>query len=148
MISRMMWSRWLRPFFGGMNSSTLSLKKSAPTLSLLIMAEKLKTAAISAIRSLFVLSLVPKKTRTADVDQKDDRHLPLLLENLDVRRAQTGGHIPVHRTHIVPVLVLTHLAEGHSTAFEGTVIFTGEDLVGQSPGADLYLADLAQEFIG
>ena len=45
---------------GGINFSTRSLKNKAPTLSLLITAEKLNTAAISAIRSLFVLSTVPK----------------------------------------------------------------------------------------
>ncbi len=59
-ISLIMCSRWLRPFFGGMNSSILSLKNNAPTLSLLIMAEKLSTAAISAIRSFLVISAVPK----------------------------------------------------------------------------------------
>ena len=59
-ISRMMCRRWLRPFFGGMNFSTLSLKNRAPTLSLLSIALKLSTAAISASRSRLVCTAVPK----------------------------------------------------------------------------------------
>ena len=55
----MMRSRWLRPFLGGMNFSTLLLKKRAPTLSLLIEAEKESTAAISVTRSFFVWLVVP-----------------------------------------------------------------------------------------
>ena len=53
-------SRWLRPFLGGMNFSTLLLKKSAPTLSLLMEAEKESTAAISASSSRLDRPLVPK----------------------------------------------------------------------------------------
>ncbi len=41
-------------FLGGMNFSTLSLKKISPTLSLLLMAEKASTAAISVINSFSV----------------------------------------------------------------------------------------------
>ena len=59
-ISLMMWRRWLRPFAGGMNFSTLSLKKRAPTLSLFSMALKLNTAAISASISRLVVETVPK----------------------------------------------------------------------------------------
>ena len=59
MISRMICSRWLRPFFGGMNFSTLSLKNNAPTLSLLISAENASTAAISASTSFLLEPVVP-----------------------------------------------------------------------------------------
>ena len=53
-------NKWLRPFLGGINFSTLVLKKMAPTLSLLIEAEKESTAAISAVSSFLDLDLVPK----------------------------------------------------------------------------------------
>ena len=52
-------SKWLLPFFGGINFSNFVLKKSAPTLSLLMDAEKESTAAISAMSSLLVLIVVP-----------------------------------------------------------------------------------------
>ena len=50
----------LRPFFGGMNFSTLSVKKITPTLSLFWIAEKARVAAISAIISFFSTPTAPK----------------------------------------------------------------------------------------
>ena len=58
-ISLIICRKWVRPFLGGMNISTLSLKSRAPTLSLLSIAENDRTAAISAISSRFVRTLVP-----------------------------------------------------------------------------------------
>ena len=49
------------PFFGGMYFSILLLKKITPTLSLLLTALKAITAAISVIRSFFLLPTVPNK---------------------------------------------------------------------------------------
>ena len=89
-----------------------------------------------------------EKAGTADVYQEDHGHLPLLLVHLHIGRAQAGGHIPVHRARIVPILVLTHLAESHAAPFEGAVILSGKDLVRQGPGTDLYLPDLTEEFVG
>jgi hypothetical protein len=48
------------PFFGGTYNSTLLLKKIAPTLSLLLIALKASTAAISLIMSRFLIPTVPK----------------------------------------------------------------------------------------
>ena len=48
-----------RPFFGGMNFSTRSLKKMQPTLSLFCAAEKASTAAISVIVFFLSFSVVP-----------------------------------------------------------------------------------------
>ena len=84
---------------------------------------------------------------TADINQQYHRHLPLLLVDLHIRSAQSGGHVPVHGTRVIAILVLPHLAEGHTTAFEGAVILPGEDLVRQGPGTDLYLADLLEELV-
>ena len=57
--SRMIIRMWLRPFFGGMNFSTLSEKKMQPTLSLFCAAEKASTAAISVMMFFFRRSVVP-----------------------------------------------------------------------------------------
>ena len=49
-----------RPFLGGMNFSTTSLKKMTPTLSLFLRAEKARTAQSSAAVSRFSWRTVPK----------------------------------------------------------------------------------------
>ena len=49
-----------RPFRGGTNSSTLSVKRSRPTLSLFVVAARDKTAASSTASSRLNLLLVPK----------------------------------------------------------------------------------------
>ncbi len=51
---------WDFPFFGGINFSILSEKKITPILSLLFIAEKDNTAAISVATSLFNCVCVPK----------------------------------------------------------------------------------------
>ena len=88
-----------------------------------------------------------EQTRTADIDQKHDGQFPLLLEDLHIRRTHARSDIPVHVAHIVSILILTHLAEGHTTALEGRMVFTGEYLMRQSPGLDLYLPDLLQKVV-
>ncbi len=120
MSSRMMRRIWLRPFLGGINFSMWSLKSSTPTLSLL---------AIEAVAS-------------AHVHQQHHRQLTLLLEHLHVGMRQTGRHIPVDIAHVVAILVLTHLAEGHTTPLEGRVVLAAEHLLRQPPRLYLYLADL------
>ena len=59
-ISRIISSICLRPFFGGMNFSTLSEKKITPTLSLFWIEEKARVAAISVMISFFASPTAPK----------------------------------------------------------------------------------------
>ena len=58
--SRMIRSMWARPFFGGTNVSILSVKSISPTLSLFLIAEKARTAHISAAISFLVCVTEPK----------------------------------------------------------------------------------------
>ena len=59
--SRITRSTWRRPLRGGMNFSTSSLNSSNPTLSLLRMAEKASTEAISAANSRLDCAREPNK---------------------------------------------------------------------------------------
>ena len=83
-----------------------------------------------------------EQSGTAHIDQKDDCKLPLLLEDLDEGGVHTGGDVPVHGTDIVSPLVLPHLAESHSPSLEGGMVLSGEYLVRERLGPDLYFPDL------
>ena len=78
--------------------------------------------------------------RATYVDQQHHGKLALLLEHLDKGTMETGGHIPVDVSHVVAILVLPHLGEGHTPALEGRVILACKDILAET--ASLYL-DLA-----
>ena len=86
-----------------------------------------------------------EKAGTADVDEQHDGKLALLLEDLDIGRAQARGDVPVHVADIVAVLVLAHLAESHAPALVGGMVFARKDLMAQRPGPDLDLPDLLEK---
>ena len=77
----------------------------------------------------------------AHVDQQHHGQLSLLLKYLDIGMVETGGDIPVDAAYVVAVLVFAHLAKGHATPLEGTVVFAREQLSRQTARLDLYLAD-------
>ena len=54
-----------------------------------------------------------------DIHEKDHSKLSLLLVDLDVRTGIACGDIPVDISDIIPRLVLSHLAKGHSSSLEG-----------------------------
>ena len=88
-----------------------------------------------------------EKPRTADIHKKHHGQFPLLFKDLHIRRTEARSDVPVHIAHIIAILVLAHLAECHTTALEGRMVLTGEYLMRQSPGLDLYLPDLLQKVV-
>ena len=85
-----------------------------------------------------------EETGAAHVDEQHHRQLTLFFEYLDVRGVVAGCHIPVHIAHIVAVLILANLAEGHTASLEGAMVLARKYLVGQGFRLDLYLPDLLE----
>ncbi len=85
--------------------------------------------------------------RTADVHQKHHRQFALLLVDLDVRFARTGGNVPVDIAYVVANAVLAHLGERHAAALERRMIFSCENLVRQSAGLDFDFANPFQNIV-
>jgi len=56
-------------------------------------------------------------------------------------------YVPVDVADIVTKLILTHLAESHTSAFKNTVVFSRKNLIGQSTCFDLYFSDLFEQFL-
>ena len=83
---------------------------------------------------------------TRHVDEQHHRHLTLFLEDLDERMIETSGDIPVDVADVVALLVLTHLAEGHATPLEGTVVLAREDVVRQPSRLDFDFTDFFEYF--
>ena len=75
------------------------------------------------------------------IDQQHHGQFALLLKHLDVRLVEAGGHVPVDRANIITGLVLSHLAESHTTTFVLAVVLSGEDVATETTGLDLNLAD-------
>ena len=82
------------------------------------------------------------ETQTArNINHKHDRQLTFLLEHFDERPVKTCCHIPIYVANIVSVLVFSHFRESHTTPFEGRMIFTGKNIVGQSSRFNFDLTD-------
>ena len=77
----------------------------------------------------------------ADIHQEHHRQLALLLKDLDKGLIETRGDVPLDVTDVVAILVLPHLAEGHTASFEGRVVLPRKDIAGESTGLDFNLAD-------
>ncbi len=52
---------------------------------------------------------------------------------------ETCGHVPIDVTNVIAKLILPDLREGHAPAFEGRMVLSGEDILTQPAGLDLYL---------
>ena len=92
------------------------------------------------------LALRAEVVGTRHVDEQHHRHLTLFLEDLDERFVEAGGDIPVDVADVVAVLVLAHLAEGHTTPFEGAVVLSREDVVREASRLNLDFADFLEYF--
>ena len=77
---------------------------------------------------LLHLHLRAKLQRTRHVDQQHHRQLALLLKDLHVGTMKPCRHVPVNVTHVIPKLILSHLAESHSPTLEGRMVLSGEDV--------------------
>jgi len=45
---------------------------------------------------------------------------------------ETGGHIPVHISEIIAVLVFPDFTESHAPAFKSRMVFPGKDMTRQT----------------
>ena len=86
-------------------------------------------------------------SRRTHIHQEHHRQLTLLLIDLDVGLRRTRCHVPVNVTHIIAYAVLSHLGKRHTASAESSVILSCEDLVRESSGLDLYLADSAKDIV-
>ena len=86
--------------------------------------------------------------RRGDVDEEHRGQLPLLLKDLDVGGPHPGGHVPVDGANLVSMLISPVLAEGHATALERAVVFTGKDLVAQAAGTQFHPPDAPDQLCG
>ena len=78
---------------------------------------------------------------SADIDQKHNRQLSFLLEDLDIRLAKASSHVPFNVANIVAILVLAHFGEGHTAPFEGRVVLARKDVAAQASSLNLDFAD-------
>src|SRR5262249_8435 len=83
-----------------------------------------------------------------DVDDEEDRQVPLLDVLLDERRTHARGDVPVDAPHVIAGLVRAHLGELHAAPLEHRVIVARHALVDQAIGGDLDAAYLAQQVEG
>ena len=77
--------------------------------------------------------------RAGDVNEEHNRQFTLLLKDLHIRPVQPCGHIPVDVADIVAELIFPHLGKLHTSALECRVVLSGEDILAQTAGLDLYL---------
>src|SRR5262245_24247119 len=101
---------WRRPLRGGMYFSISSVNRISPTLSLLRMAEKASTEAISAASSRLAWSSEPN-SRAADIHDEHQGELAFLHEFLYERMIHPGGDVPIDRAHFIARLIFAHLFE-------------------------------------
>ena len=140
-ISRMTRRTWRRPFLGGMNFSTSSVKRISPTLSLLRMAEKASTEAISAASSRLDCARGAEKPGAAHVHHQHEGQLAFLDELLDKRMVHPRRHVPIDGADFVARLVFAHLLEIHPLALEDAMVLAAQRLGHQPGGAQLDLPD-------
>ena len=121
-------STWRVPFRGGSASSMRSVNMTSPTLSLLVIAEKAKSAPSSAASALFNWRHAAEARRGAGVDQQHHRQLALLGVALHVRLAGPRRHVPVDGAHLVAGLIEPHLGELHPAPLEDALVLAGEEV--------------------
>ena len=79
--------------------------------------------------------------RARHVDEQHHRELALLLKHLHVGPVEARSDVPVDVAHIVAELVFPHFRERHSAPLESRVILAGKDILTQTAGLYLYLAN-------
>lgn len=83
------------------------------------------------------------KVETAtDIDKQHHRQFSFLLEDFDVGFSEAGCYVPFNVADVVAILVFAHFGEGHTTPFEGGVVFACEDVAAQASGFYLDSPDL------
>jgi hypothetical protein len=78
-----------------------------------------------------------KCPRGRNVDQEQDRQLPLLAEPLDKRAAAAGGHVPIDIADVVARLILPHFVEFHAAAAKHALVLPREQIVHRPVGNNL-----------
>ena len=88
-----------------------------------------------------------EQARGGDVHEEHHREFALLLVDLDVWFARPGGDIPVDVAHVVAGAVFADLGKRHASSAESRMVLSGEDLVRQTAGLDLDLADALENIV-
>ena len=70
------------------------------------------------------------------IDHEEHGHFAFFDEFFDVRRACSGGHVPVNGADVVAWHVLADFAEFHAVAFEGAVVSSGHHSVERAANAE------------
>ena len=133
-----------RPFFGGMKSSTRSVKRSRPTLSLFRIALKASRQATSAASSRFDCVALPKfpeaLTSTTSITVSSRSSVNFFTNAVPEPRRD----VPIDRANFVAGLILAHVFEVHPASFENAVVIAGEGGLDQTLGFDLERADFLE----
>ena len=70
------------------------------------------------------------------IDHEEHGHFAFFDEFFDVRRACSGGHVPVNGTDVVAWHVFADFAEFHAVPFEGAVVSSGHHSVERAANAE------------
>lgn len=89
----------------------------------------------------FLRSLCAEAAASRNVHHQHYGEFALLLIDFHEGGVVTGCDIPVDVADVVAVLVGTNLGEHHAAAFESRMVFAGKDVLRQSAGLYLNLAD-------
>ncbi|CAI8307438.1 MAG: Uncharacterised protein [Bacteroidota bacterium] len=127
------------PLFGRNKKFYFIGKKEKPNFIVVLQGRKGKGCCNFGNRIAFELLLCSKIGRATNIYQKHKRKLAFFFKNLYVRFLIARSNIPIYGTDIVAILVLTHLAKGHTTTFKGTLIFPPKNMIAQSAGFNLNL---------
>ena len=74
------------------------------------------------------------------IDHEEHGHFAFFDEFFDVRRAGSGGHVPVDGAHVVAGHVFADFAEFHAVPFEGAVVSSGHHSVERAANAEFNAA--------
>src|SRR5690606_2010791 len=136
----------LLSFFGRNEFFYPVAKKKYAHFIIIIDRRKGKYGAYLGQDFIFHLCRSAKKRRAAHICQQHHGKFAFFFKYFNVRFAGTCSHIPVYGAHIVAILILPHLAERHTPAFESAVIFAGKNMAAQAPRLDFYLPDFFYQF--
>ena len=86
--------------------------------------------------------------RTTDVYQQHHGQFSFFFKYFYIGLVVTSGHIPVDVSNVVSKLIIAHLAEGHSSSLERTVVFSRKNMVRETACFDLYFTDFFKYLFG